>query len=437
MGSVAMKLLILSQYFPPEIGAPQARLGALARALVRQGHEVEVVTALPNYPRGAIFPEYRGRWMVSETWQGIPVHRAWIYPAHGAGIGRILNYASFLATSLFALRRAHRPDWILVESPPPSLALAALAAGRIWKVPVIVNVADLWPDSIRALGLMRNRAALKCFDWLERFVYSRARLVNAVTDGIRWDLIDKKELPPEKVTLLPNGVDPEIYRPLPPDEALKAELGLAGRKIVLFAGTHGYAHALDQVLETARLFDREKSSVHFLFIGDGSEKRRLVTVARALDLGNVTFLDPVPPEQIPRFLSIAECGLAPQRDVPLFEGNRPAKIVSIMACGKPVIFSGKGEGARLVEAAGAGIVVAPEDPVALVAAIRDLIRNSDAAREFGRNARAYAAINLNWESLVTNWIQQLEAGPRITIPAKAPQDSGLNANASISPRTSP
>jgi glycosyltransferase involved in cell wall biosynthesis len=436
-----MKFLILTQYFPPEIGAPQARLGALARMLVRQGHEVEVVTALPNYPRGAIFPEYRRRWLVSETWQGIDVHRAWIYAAHGAGLGRIANYASFLATSLLALRRARRPDWIVVESPPPSLALAALAAGRVWKAPVIVNVADLWPDTIRALGLMRNRVALKFFDRLERFVYARARLVNAVTEGIRENLIAEKGLPPEKVTMLPNGVDPEIYRPLPPDEILKARLGLAGRKIVLFAGNHGYAHALENVLECARRFDRDNSCVHFLFIGDGSEKRRLVALARSLGLGNVTFLDPVSPEEIPRFLSIAECGLSTLRDIPLFEGNRPAKTASIMACGKPIIFAGRGEGARLIEAAHAGIVVPPENPAALASAIRDLIANPAAARDFGKSARTYAEKNLNWEPLVAAWLGHLRPEPNIKIPCafapgEASRDAKVEPVAAISPRIS-
>lgn len=421
MGCPPMKFLILTQYFPPEIGAPQTRLAALGRELARRGHAVEVVTALPNYPTGRIFPEYRRRFAVSERWEGIPVHRTWVYASKGAGVKRMANYSSFLATSLLGLRKASRPDWIFVESPPPSLALAALLAGRFWRVPVIVNVADLWPDSIRALGLMNNELLLHLFEKLERFVYRRAFCVNAVTEGIRKSLIEDKGVAPAKVTLLPNGVDPEIYQPQPPDEALREQLGLRGKKIILYAGTHGYAHGLEHILEAARQL--RDPGIHFLFIGDGSEKQRLIGLAAQLQLQNVTFLAPVSPGEIPRYLSIAECGLAPQRDIALFEGNRPAKIVSIMACAKPVVFSGKGEGARLVEDARAGFVVAPEDPSALVAAIRELAREPQLGRQLGWNGCAYVRSRLSWPALVGDWLDQLHTLGQTEMPLRVKEEA--------------
>ena len=401
-----MKFLILTQYYPPEIGAAQTRLSALAQELVKQGHHTEVVTALANYPTGEIFPEYRRRWFHSEKIEGITVHRTWIYASSGVGLKRLFNYSSFLVTSLLGLYRAGRPDWIFVESPPPCLALSAIFASRIWRVPIIVNVADLWPDAICALGLIEDGFLLRRLEGLERFVYRRAQFINAVTEGIRTRLIKAKGLRPEKVTFLPNGVDPDFYRPLPPDERLVEELGLSGKRIILYAGTHGYVHGLEHVLESAKMLRNDR--IHFLFVGDGSEKRRLLRRTQELQLRNVTFLNPVPPSQIPRYCSIAVCGLVTQRKLPLFEVNRPAKTFSIMACAKPIVFSGDGEGARLVANARAGLVVAPEDPAALVGAVRELSENPRLANELGHNGRRFVQANLTWSALVLDWLEQLQ-----------------------------
>ena len=408
-----MRFLILTQYFPPEVGAPQTRLSAFAHELIASGHAVQVVTALPNYPTGRIFQEYRNRWYVSEKWNEILVHRVWVYASTGAGLKRMANYVSFLGASLLGLYRSCKPDWIFVESPPPTLALSGLLASRLWHVPLIVNVADLWPDSIRALGLMQNKFLFSVLERLERFVYRKARFVNAVTQGIRKRLIEAKSVEPTKVTFLPNGVDTEFYRPLPVDESLKTQLGLSGKKIILYAGTHGYAHGLEHIVDAAAILQDE--NVHFLFVGDGSEKPRLIRRALDLQLKNITFTDPVPVSQIPRLLSISECGLVPQRKLRLFEGNRPAKTFSVMACAKPVVFSGDGEGAQLVSDARAGCVVAPEDASAVVGAIRLIVRDPFLAREFGRNGREFVKANLTWSALVGNWLEQLRAAPQMTV----------------------
>jgi colanic acid biosynthesis glycosyl transferase WcaI len=400
-----MKFLILTQYYPPEVGAAQTRLSALAQELVNQGHNTEVVTAFPNYPTGEVFPEYRNRWFHSEKIDGVTVYRTWVYASSGVGVRRVLNYGSFLATSLLGLYKASRPDWIFVESPPPCLALSAILASRVWGVPVIVNVADLWPDAICALGLMQDGFFLRRLEGLERFVYRRARFINAVTEGIRSRLIKAKGVAPDKVTFLPNGVDTDLYRPLPSDEGLLEELGLYGKRIVLYAGTHGYVHGLEHVLESARILRSE--GIHFLFVGDGSEKPRLLRRSQELRLKNVTFLNPVPPSQIPRYCSISVCGLVTQRKVPLFEVNRPAKTFPMMACAKPIVFSGEGEGARLVAQARAGLVVTSEDPPALASAIRKISENAPLAQELGHNGRKFVQANLTWCALVPEWLEQL------------------------------
>lgn len=399
-----MKFLILTQFFEPEIGAGQTRLAALARELVRAGHQVEVVTALPNYPTGKIFPEYRGRLIMSEFRDGIPVHRCWLYASSGAGLQRMLNYVSFTATALAGMMRARRPDWIFVESPPPILSLSAFLAASFMGARVVVNIADLWPDAIRELGLIKNRLFLSWAERLEAFVYLHADLLTAVTEGVRTRL-QAKGVPADKIVFLPNGADTDLYRPLPPDETLRRQLGLEGKHVVLYPGTHGYAHALEGALHAAQQLRGEP--IHFLFVGDGSEKRRLMKMAQDLALDNVTFLPPVPAAEIARYLSVSCCGLVTQRAIPLFDANRSAKAFPIMAAAKPLVFSGAGEGARLVEAAQAGIVIPPEDPKAIADAVRRLVGDSDLAASLGRNGRAYVQQHLQWSTVVRNWLSEL------------------------------
>ena len=197
-----MRMLILTQFFAPETGAPQTRLGALARELIRLGHEAEVVTAMPNYPAGRIFSAYRGRFYCREDWGGIAIHRVWVHASMGKGAGRLLNYLSFAATSLYALIKSKRPDYIFVESPPLFLAIPAILMARLWRVATILNVADLWPDSVRQLGILKPGIILRAAERLERWAYRRADFVNAVTEGIARTLIEDKSVPGHKLLRL-------------------------------------------------------------------------------------------------------------------------------------------------------------------------------------------------------------------------------------------
>jgi glycosyltransferase involved in cell wall biosynthesis len=341
----------------------------------------------------------------------------------GAGAKRLLNFGSFALSATLGLVKASRPDYLFVESPPLSLALPAMVARAWWKVPYIFNVSDLWVDAVRELAIMDDGWLLRMAERFERTVYRHAAYVNAVTDGLREALIERKDVPPERVLFLPNGVDTQLYRPSPPDAALARHLGLDGKRIVLYAGTHGYAHALEHALRAAQLL-ASQPDIHFVFLGDGSEKPRLLREARDLRLGNVTFLDPVPEDEVVRFLSLASCGLVPQRDIPLFRANRSAKMFAIMACAKPVVFAGKGEAATIVEQAGAGLVVTPDDPHALAAAIRRLASDSELGSRLGQNGRRYVETTLSWRLNVTNWLGQLaDRASRYAPAGSAPRPS--------------
>ena len=401
-----MKFLILTQYFPPEIGGAQTRLRSTATELHRLGHQVEVVTALPNYPRGRIFPGYGGCFYRREESDGIRVHRVWIYAAMGGGFARMLNYSSFMITSLFALLRARKPDFIFVESPPILLSIPAYIAGLLWQVPYIFNVADLWPVIILEGGFMERGLLIRLLFKLEQWSYRKAARVNAVTDGLRERLLQEKEVPADKLLFLPNGVDTTHFQSRAPDEALKRKLGLEGKKIILWAGTLGTAHGLNYVLDAANLLSSE-TQIHFLFVGDGSAKPELQQQRQQMRLGNVTFLDPVPIEKLPPYFSIAECGLASLLPIPLYDEARPSKIFPVLASAKALIFVGKGETARLVEKSKAGIVVAPENPEALASAILLLIENPKLAQEFGRNGRAFVEKHLQWSTIIRDWVAQL------------------------------
>ncbi len=405
-----MKFVILTQYFFPEVGATQARLDAVCTELGNAGHQVEVVTAMPHHPTGRIAPLYRGRFYVRETRNGATIHRVWLYAANGSGLKRILNYLSFVVTSLAGLLRAKCPDYLFVDSPPLTLAVSAWFASVLWLCPLIFNVADLWPDSARDLGVLSDGMVLRAAGLLERWIYRRAARVTAVTEGIRTALLEKKHVPAEKVLFLPNGVNTGVIRPVPPDEELRKQLGLTRKRVVLYAGNHGYAAALDRLLDAAKqLADQHR--IHFLLVGDGPQKAQLQERARQMGLTNVNFLDPVPLNELPSIIAFADCAVVTLRRAEVMRGARPAKALVMMAAGKPLVLAAEGEAAELVAGAEAGFVVPPENAIALAGAIRSMLSDLDAARAMGLNGRTYIEKNLEWSLLVRNWLCQLTGQP--------------------------
>ena len=400
-----MRFLILSQYFPPEIGGPQTRLAAMARELVRLGHDVEVVTALPNYPTGRVFPAFRRTFYRHERWEEISVHRVWLYAAIGRGLKRMWNYLSFALSSFFGLLRSRRPDYIFVESPPLILSVPAFVMSRFWRVPFIFNVSDLWPESAVEMEIVTSKFLIAAARLLESWTYRKAGYVNAVTNGIR-ESLRVKGVPKSKLLFLPNGVDVELFKPAPPDNAFKQSLGLEGKKIVFYQGSLGYAQGLEVVLSAAKLLEND-SNIHFLFVGDGSRKADLEKLSENLALSNTTFMNPVALEELPRFFSIAACGLVSLRNLPLFRGARPSKIFPIMSSGKPVVFMGDGEAARLIRAARGGVVLSFGEPQVLAQVLRQLVDRPDIAEELGKNGRRYVEEHMRWSGLIRDWLAEL------------------------------
>ncbi|MBI4934930.1 MAG: glycosyltransferase family 4 protein [Actinobacteria bacterium] len=392
--------MLITQYFPPEVGAAQTRLHAVTQELVRRGDEVDVVTAVPNYPLGAVFPEFRRKLSVHSIEQGVRVHRVWMYPAMGTGVKRLISYASFSASSLWGLCRARRPDVVVVESPPLFVAVPALLYGALIRRPVVVNVADLWPDAAVAVGAVSDGRILRAMFALERWVYRRARAVGTVTEGVRDTLLNDKRLPPEKIVLLPNGVDTVQFSPDIVPGTILVELAVPDRPFVVYAGTMGLAHGLDPLFDAMGVLKAATDTPLLLMIGAGSERDRLEQRAADEGLTNVLFRDPVPPTDLARLLPLAVAGVVTLAEIPLNEKSRPAKLFPLMAAGLPILFTGGGEGADAVRTADAGIVV-PNTADAIAAGMRDICDPAKRA-VWGENSRR--AVETRW-----SWRQQIDA----------------------------
>ena len=393
-------ILFLTPYYPPEKGAAAVRVSETATRLVRRGHQVTVLTTLPNYPTGIVLQEYRGRLLQEEELDGVRVIRFWSYVSPNRGfVRRVIAQLSFgcLAPALGGKAVGH-PDVLIVESHPLFNAIAGRLLAREKRCPFIFMVSDLWPASAIELGVLRNRVLIKLAQWLERSTYQRAGLVWALSEGIR-DGILQCGIPPEKVFLLTNGADLSLFQPIPQRQA-RAALGWDERFTVLYAGTFGLSHRLITVLEAARQMQHRRPEIHFILVGDGAEKAALRAQAQQWNLKNVTFVDAQPHERMPQVLAGADVCLVPMRKLPLFEGRLPLKMFEVMACARPMLLGVEGEARRLAEQeAGAALYVEPENAEALVTGICYLQEHPEEARKLGLRGRAYVEAHYNRDQL--------------------------------------
>jgi colanic acid biosynthesis glycosyl transferase WcaI len=401
-----MRFIFLTQYYPPEIGAPQTRLMSVVRLLRAKGHDVEVVTAMPNHLMGKTFDRYRRKLFLQEQWDGAPVFRSWMYTATGMGARRLLSYLSFTLTCVVGLVRARKADYLFIESPPLFLAVPGILVARIRGMRSIFNVADLWPDSVRALGGAFGQSRLLALaDVLERWTYASADVVCAVSHGIVRTLCTTKNVAPRKVVFFPNGVDTELFAPRAPDDELQTRFGGPAARVFIYAGTHGSAQGLEHVIDAAALV--RDTPAFFLFVGDGHAKQSLRERARELQLGNVAFVDSVPLDQMPRYFSIAYASIVPLLRRDAFKDARPSKMFPALASGVPVIFSGEGESAALLEASDAGVVAEPESAADMARTIRVLLGDPARRDQIGAHGRALALQSYGWSNIVDIWLATL------------------------------
>jgi colanic acid biosynthesis glycosyl transferase WcaI len=381
-----VRVLFVTHYFHPEVGAPQSRLLDIATGLAGRGHEVTVLTGFPNYPDGVIRPPYRGRRFQVERLGAIRVVRAPVYPAPNRGVGRrLLNHLSFAVTSMIAALRAGRADAVIVETPPLFTAAAgvAIAAGK--RAPLLLNVADLWPDAAIQFGALRHRGVIAAARALERFAYRNADMIAVPTPGLERTLV-ARGYPPARVLVAPHGVDPARF-PIDPDAR-----PVPGR--IVYCGTIGMGHAVGSLIEAARTLEQDGRQFELLLVGDGAERAELEARAREWGLRSVVFAGRRPRDELPALLASAEVAVATQRDAPLLADALSTKVLEYMAAARPVVVAATGWTADVVTRAGAGIVCPPERPEAIAAAIVELGADPGAAQAMGMAGRRYVEAHL-------------------------------------------
>lgn len=384
-----LRILLITHYFPPEIGAPQARLFEMARTWVAEGHEVVVVTGFPNHPTGIIPPEYGGKRYMVEWMDGIEVRRNWVYATPNEGfIKKTAGHISFMLSSVFqSLFSVGRPDVIVVSSPTFFSVFSAWFYSKWKRVPYVFDVRDLWPAAIVELGVLKTKLVIKVLETLELFLYRQARHVVVVTESFKEDLV-RRGIAADKVSFIPNGVDTDFFRPLPKDNPLARQHGLHEKFVVAYMGAHGISHALENVLKVADRF-RNTADVLFLFVGEGAAKTRLVTMAEEMSLPNVRFLAGQPKKAMPELWAAADVGVVPLKRVELFQGFIPSKMFEILSVERPVVASLEGEAASILERSGGALVVPPEDVDRLESAIRDLYKERTRAHQMGKAGRNF------------------------------------------------
>jgi len=404
-----MRILYLSQYFPPEVGATQTRAYEMARYLVSAGHSVTMLTEIPNHPSGIIPPEYRGKLYERTGLEGIDVIRVWVYASPEKTFARrMLFYLSYMVNAALAgliLARGGY-DVVYATSPPLFVGGAALALSTLRRLPLVFEVRDLWPESAVALGELRNPRAVMLAGKLEEMCYNRARRIVVVTHGIRRRLEERGWGP--KVALIPNGAHTELFRPdAEAGERLRAELGLRGKFLVLYAGIHGLAQGLETVVEAAGQL-QEASNIHFLFVGNGPKKADLLAMKDRMNLTNVTMLAERPRSEMPAFLSAADVALVPLRKLDLFQGAVPSKLFDAWACGCSVILSIAGEAQQVMRRADAGVSIEPEDATQMAQAILQLKDDPDRLHRYQQNARQFVQAHYSRQRLAVQLEQLLQ-----------------------------
>ena len=403
--AVIVRILILTQYYPPERGAPQNRLSDLAQRLERAGHDVTVLTALPNYPRGEIFKEYHGRFQFEERCAGVRVVRAWIYATQKKTfVRRLLNYFSFVFSSfVLALWKVRSQDVVIVESPPLFLGISGFLISLCKNAKLIFNVSDLWPDSAVAMGILSNKSLIHLSRWLEEFLYKHATLITGQTQGIV-DSIQSR-FTDKQVELITNGVDVRAFgRASNSNEKsrIKDEFGFGDKFVIGYAGLHGLAQGLETVVQAAGMLSAQENLL-FAFFGDGPEKEILMQLADDSKLTNIRFYPSQESSLMPMILASFDLALIPLRKLDLFRGALPSKMFEAMAAEVPIIVSIEGEARELVERAQAGIAIQPENPGAMACAILQLYQNREQLTVFGRNGRRYVVEHFDRQKIAENF----------------------------------
>lgn len=386
-----MRILFLTDNFPPEVNAPASRTFEHCREWVRLGHQVTVITCAPNFPKGRVFEGYKNQPFSREKMGEIDVIRVWSYITANEGIlRRSLDYVSFMLAAVPASFLAPRPDVVIATSPQFFTACAGYLVSRLRQVPYVFELRDLWPESIRAVGVMKDSPLLDALEALELFLYRKAVAVISVTHAFKRNL-EGRGVDPQKIHVVTNGADLSRFRPRPREQGLASRLGFQNKFVAGYIGTHGMAHALEALLEAARLLkDEGRDDIRLLFLGDGAAKAALRQHAYSLKLDNVVFVESVSKDEVVDYWALLDASIIHLRRTDLFKTVIPSKLFECMAMGIPVLHGVAGESAEIVERFGAGLVFEPENAGALRDHLVALAGDQSLCRKLGQNGEVGA-----------------------------------------------
>lgn len=402
-----MHILFLSDNFPPEVNAPASRTFEHCREWVKAGHAVTVITGVPNFPKGRVFEGYRNRPWQQETMAGIRVIRVWTYITANEGFAkRSFDYLSFMVTSFFASLFVRRIDVVVGTSPQFFTVCAAFGVGLLKRVPWVFELRDIWPESIRVVGAMKQSKVLDLLEKVELFLYRKADAIVSVTHAFKASLISRG-VEAEKIHVVTNGVDSSRFSPREKDVDLVERLNLQGKFVAGYIGTHGLAHSLDTVLDAAKALKAapDRGLFCFILLGDGANKSLLRKRAMSEGLDNVIFVDSVPKDQVVRYWSLLDASIIHLKKDPLFTTVIPSKLFECMGMGVPTLHGVEGESANIVQSEDVGLLFEPQNPDALIEALRKLsgapallarfkANGLQAARRFDRSALALKMLDV-------------------------------------------
>jgi glycosyltransferase involved in cell wall biosynthesis len=366
-----------------------------------------VITCAPNHPRGKVYSGYRNRLFQRESKDGIDVVRVWTYVTANEGfLKRTLNYVSFMVSSILAAPFVGRADVVITTSPQFFNGLAGYFASGLKRAPWVLEIRDLWPESILAVGAIKNRLLISLLEWLEMFAYREADAIVPVTDAFKRYMVGKG-IPETKITVIKNGVDLNFYQASEGADQLRRELGLEGKFVAAYFGTHGMAHHLETILEAAQIL-RSSTDIAFLMVGDGAERARLKSMRDELGLANVHMLEQQPKEKMPLLWELCDTSLVLLRKSELFKTVIPSKIFESMGMRRPIVLGVQGESAEIIEAAGAGFCIEPENAAELAERLLMLQRQPGIGLKMGESGHAYVAEHFDRKRLAQRFENLLE-----------------------------
>jgi colanic acid biosynthesis glycosyl transferase WcaI len=410
---ISVNILYVSQYFPPEMGAPAARVAELTRYWAEAGHEVTVLTGFPNHPTGVVHRDYRkklARLVARERSGAVNLVRTWLLPfPNRKAYERILNYSSFCASAASTGTFLPRPDVLIASSPQLLVGLTGSWLARVKRVPLVFEVRDLWPESLAAVGMASSHSLLhKALGRVAEYLYRRSERIVVVTAAFKDFLVEHWEVPPGKISIVENGVDTDLFRPKDAQE-LRRELGLQGKFVVSYIGTMGLAHGLEMMIKVAEELQRTAPNITFLLVGEGADKQRIVNLARSRGLTNIRFVEQQARNRIPDYISASNACLVLLKKTDLFKTVIPTKMLEFMSCSKPVLLGVDGQARKILEEAQAGVFVEPENASELAAAIVHLARQPRHCEILGGNGRRHIVAHFSRKRTAETYISVLEA----------------------------